>query len=76
MQPIHSSPVSASLGDLRHHGGAQIQDLDVLAGAVQQPALVHGQLLADQRLLAIGQLVVVDNSIVDLKRFNNSLSGI
>ena len=66
MQPIHSSPVSASLGDLRHHGGAQIQDLDVLAGAVQQPALVHGQLFTDHRLLSIREVVIVDYTVVDL----------
>ena len=66
----HSSSLvrSASFGDLRHHGRAQIQDLDVFAGPVQQPALVHGQLLADQRLLAVGQIVAGDNTIVDLNR--------
>ncbi len=47
--------------------------LEVLVGSVEQAAFVDGQLLADERLLTVGQVVVGDDSIVNLHFCNKNL---
>ena len=47
--------------------------LEVLVVSVEQAAFVDGQLLADERLLSVGQVVVGDDSIVNLQFCNKNL---
>ena len=59
---------SCAVCDGLHEDGAQVDQLQVLAGAVQEAELVDGQSLAHRRLLPVGQhpLFVVDDPRVEL----------